>query len=347
MDLFPYLNYVLKNKGEAIVPGLGVFRLLRTEARHDEHSGLFHPPGVNLSFTPDTGCDDDEIISLISLHKKISRDMAEEYVGKAVGNIQESLKNKLPFFLKEMGELSVINDNEVVFTVDKNSPLVNEFYGLPHVELTAENKNEDVSPQIIETEAKGMENQEIKKVKSKKRKRIFLVLLFFAVTAGAICFIVNFHSASFYVNQKFKIINDQIRQILSKDKKTSELIIQEKGKNQTPPIAEEKNRNDTMKKTILVHKDTVKTFDVMNYIIEPADVKKFFIIAGCFKDLINAEKMVKELEDSGYSPVIAGKTPQGLYRVCYTPGFSDKSGALEEMKKIRSELNNEPWLITY
>ena len=74
------------------------------------------------------------------------------------------------------------------------------------------------------------------------------------------------------------------------------------------------------------------------------DDANYYIIAGCFRSEINANKLLKELKAKGYPASIQGRTPKGLHRVCYR-GFTDFKAAEKELSRILREENKSAWLI--
>ncbi len=72
--------------------------------------------------------------------------------------------------------------------------------------------------------------------------------------------------------------------------------------------------------------------------------KTYYIVAGCFKDEVNADKLVKELQDKGYNAVKFGKIGQ-LYAVSYG-SFPDKTSADNEMINIKKNIQPDVWVIS-
>ncbi len=76
--------------------------------------------------------------------------------------------------------------------------------------------------------------------------------------------------------------------------------------------------------------------------------QKYFLIAGSFQSMENAEKFQKELQAQGYdSEVIVRKTGPNtdFYKVSYK-GFADRDEAFEALKNAKVQPNNETvWLL--
>jgi hypothetical protein len=71
--------------------------------------------------------------------------------------------------------------------------------------------------------------------------------------------------------------------------------------------------------------------------------KTYYIVAGCFKDEANADKLVKELQDKGYNAVKFGKIGQ-LYAVSYG-SFPDKASANNELVNIKKNIQSDVWIV--
>jgi nucleoid DNA-binding protein len=73
--------------------------------------------------------------------------------------------------------------------------------------------------------------------------------------------------------------------------------------------------------------------------------KRFYIVAGCFRDIANADEMVNELKRQGYKAQLFG-TIGNLHAVSYS-SFAEKEKALQELSKIREEVAPEAWIVYY
>lgn len=74
-------------------------------------------------------------------------------------------------------------------------------------------------------------------------------------------------------------------------------------------------------------------------------IKKYYIVAGCFRDENNADAYVQKLNTGGFPAEKFGKIGN-LYAVSFN-SFTDKSQAIQELRKIRKNQEAEAWLIYY
>ena len=73
--------------------------------------------------------------------------------------------------------------------------------------------------------------------------------------------------------------------------------------------------------------------------------RQYYVVAGCFTELNNAENYVKRLRDQGYDASIFG-THKNLHAVCFNshPGKQD---AVNELYRIRDSFDPNAWVLYY
>ncbi len=71
---------------------------------------------------------------------------------------------------------------------------------------------------------------------------------------------------------------------------------------------------------------------------------KIFIIAGSFKSINNAQKLVSKLNSKGYPALIADTNKYGMYRVAYA-GFNNINKAKKQLLAIRNKENPSAWIM--
>jgi hypothetical protein len=73
--------------------------------------------------------------------------------------------------------------------------------------------------------------------------------------------------------------------------------------------------------------------------------KRYYIVAGCFRDERNADALVRKLKQKGYDAEKFGKIGN-LHAVSYS-SFIDRAEAQSQLRKIREEEEKEAWLTYY
>lgn len=71
--------------------------------------------------------------------------------------------------------------------------------------------------------------------------------------------------------------------------------------------------------------------------------KKHFIIAGSFKELVNAKKLISKLNNKGYNSKIIGQNKYGMYRVSFLE-FSSLPEARKQLAVIKKDENEAAWI---
>ncbi len=77
-------------------------------------------------------------------------------------------------------------------------------------------------------------------------------------------------------------------------------------------------------------------------VVVPQD--NIFIIAGSFKSLKNAKKLMYHLQNKGYQAILAGTNGYGLYRVSYGR-FGEMKKAEEKLLAVRKNDNPHAWIL--
>ncbi|MBK9291335.1 MAG: SPOR domain-containing protein [Bacteroidetes bacterium] len=78
--------------------------------------------------------------------------------------------------------------------------------------------------------------------------------------------------------------------------------------------------------------------------IEDNELRGFFIVAGAFREKVNAEKLVSELRARGFEASITGRTGGGLWRVTYER-HNNRQAALNRLSQIKQTVDNQAWLL--
>lgn len=72
---------------------------------------------------------------------------------------------------------------------------------------------------------------------------------------------------------------------------------------------------------------------------------RYYIVAGCFRDEINADELVTSLKKSGYKAEKFGKIGE-LYSVSFA-SFDEKELAVKELARIREEFHPDAWMTRF
>ncbi len=71
---------------------------------------------------------------------------------------------------------------------------------------------------------------------------------------------------------------------------------------------------------------------------------RFYIMAGAFKDIHNAQKLIRSLKGKGYNALAAGVTQHGLHRIAFA-AFDNRALAEKQLLAIRKSENSSAWIL--
>ncbi|MCD4679984.1 MAG: SPOR domain-containing protein [Bacteroidales bacterium] len=340
MDLAKHINTLLFTTDRVVVPGLGVFSTKYIPAKIHTAKQTFEPPSKELLFTSAIKDDNGILIRHISEMEGIKEEIAKEELEKYVKqyNTQLSEGKKLKFI--KLGTLSKKPDGTYLFEADRTINYLNDAFGMEEISV----------PETIKTEVKKKEPHQrkitkpAKKKKTKKQPWIIYVL----ISLAAIIILGVFN---------FDLISSKWDEVFRSSKTITEIPDQS---TETKITGNEELVIDTLpaKDSIIVHDDVEDTLETK--IIEDAENKKeipeqenpevvskrFYIVAGSFKSVKNAEKMLKKLISKGYNSEIFGTTTKGLQMVSYE-SYKKRKDAGIALKKILREENASAWIIKY
>ena len=145
----------------------------------------------------------------------------------------------------------------------------------------------------------------------------------------------------------------KVKKQISEPGKQSEKTQQEEETDQQEDIDQHQIKETNIPEKGVVDDKKVETeFKEVNEetSINKTDIKKeesfkYFIIAGSFKDKVNAEKLNLKLKAKGFKSMIVNKNKYGNYRVCFE-AFIDMHKASEQLAIIRRKENSSAWILS-
>jgi hypothetical protein len=82
----------------------------------------------------------------------------------------------------------------------------------------------------------------------------------------------------------------------------------------------------------------------VNVIVESANTKRYYLIAGSFSKETNAITLVKKLKNQGFDALIADTNKYGMYRVAFM-SLNNRPLAENKLLAIRNNTNPKAWLL--
>ena len=224
---------------------------------------------------------------------------------------------------------------QTVVTHEKEKPAGKPLVEKPVVEKS---KQPTVAVKNIQEEKKPVEETvDEKTVKKKNNLQYILWILLILIVNGAIL--------------GWLLFNDKVKEWMTKDD-----IKKEVPASTAESIQKDNNQSDEMNAE---ETDQISEADISEQLqsieeesgpetkipVSSYNEKKYYIVAGCFREENNADALVRELRNRGFNAEKFGKIGN-LHAVSFA-SFIDKASATQELRKIRRNEQPEAWIIYY
>lgn len=261
---------------------------------------------------------------------------------------------------KKQSKAKTIKTSETTEDIEKISLVDDKIISEPKEIIIQYEKRDDLeTSEIVEDisikkEENELDEEEIYTSHKKNNLAKALVYIFLSLIMGAIIitYILNLYMFDKYIQEGVKYIGISpklhayfVDSTSIKQNKTDSLNKIQKVIDSINNINADTTWKDTVKLPYSKKQDIIGENNEMN--AEPSNPPKYYVIAGCFREIENAQKQINILKNEGYQAVIAGKTNSGLLRVCFNNGTDNKIEALDLINKINNKRQTETWLIKY
>ncbi len=350
MKIAQYLIELLYNRDAVILPGFGEFYVTPGDVTVSK-KGKLTPPAKILNFNPSVKANDYVLAKFVAEKESVSITQGNEVIKKFVDDITGKLQTHNEVFIDGLGKFFFQSgdQNVMMFNLDTTHSFDPASFGLisafahevsdEQPEITPESTDSSHKKDVVkETEDEALIVINQPEPKPRKRKYIWLIFLVILLTAGATIAYIFRDLATEYI----RIAGDKITSLISSSDQTPapESPVEQPSVKEIPAIDHE----DTL--TLPEESSVVVTEEVPNEIsskipekteLNSAQDDKHIIVAGCFGDKANAERMVEKLIAEGFTQAaINGKTSSGLLRV--VAGFySSNEEAWKVLNKAKSE----------
>jgi predicted peroxiredoxin len=308
MNIAHHLSQLLYRYQCVTVPGFGAFLTETIPANIQESNQTFYPPKKVISFNSYLKNNDGLLANHIAFSEKMSYDLAVTSIEKEVGLWKLQLESNENLNLKNIGELKLNDEKNLVFESSKDFNYLTNSFGLSSF----------VSPLI----KREVLNHELKKLgeppvvtllpEIETAKRSYLkYAAVFVMSIGAATF--GYKSYIIQTEQsETLIVQAQVQKEVESKIQEATFFIGNPLKTETIEVKEEK--------------------------------LPFHIVAGAFRNEKNAEKVLDDLTNQGYKAKILDKNKNGLYPVLYG-SFATYTEAQYKMTEIQKTINQDAWLL--
>jgi nucleoid DNA-binding protein len=367
-----YIQELLATNNRVIIPNYGAF-LVRATSKGKDSNNLEEKLN-DVYFSPFLKFNDELLEKFIIKKEGITKELASDKIKDFIEEVKLKLTNDSEYDIPKFGQFTMDKQGKVVFTpLMKESDVIKAESEKPkettkketkksstktvkepvkkvaaksksiEKEIAAEsNQAEIIIKEEIKTEEKPImpelktpvsapkteiKQTPLKKTSSVNKGLVWSIAIGLPLAAIFIWTLLNF---------------DTVNKILKKEKKTEtkiEKIATEKTVIENTEIAEPETAiNENIEQVA----DATNTQEP----IQPAEVqKKYYIIAGSFKNQKYADSYQKSLIEKGFPAERLGER-NGMYAVSYN-SFTDKTQALAEYKIITREKGLTAWILYF
>jgi hypothetical protein len=307
MNIEPYIAQLLYRYQCVTVPGFGAFLTEIQSAQWVESANSFFPPKKRISFNANLKNNDGLLANHIAQAEKTSYDYAVSAIQYEVLNWRKALEANGSFSIKNIGDISLNTDSNIVFKpLDQTNYLTSSFG------LTA-----FVSPmvkrEIFEQKIEALEESAVITLETKERNghsylqyaAIFVLGLGLTASIG------------------YSVYQNQIV--------TATVLVE---------TAVQKKVNTKIQEATFFIKSPLPAVTLS---IKESKMS-YHIMAGAFREEANADKIFKRLSDQGYKARRIGINKYGLYPVLYG-SYATFAEADKAKKEIQKNDNPEAWLL--
>jgi hypothetical protein len=307
MNIEPYIAELLYRYQCVTVPGFGAFLTEIQSAHWVESANSFFPPKKMISFNANLKNNDGLLANHIAQAEKTSYDYAVSAIQYEVLNWKKALEANGDFSIKNIGNISLNADNNIVFKpLDQTNYLSSSFGLSAFVSPVVKRENFEQKIEALEENTVITLNTEERSGRSYLQyAAIFILGLGLTASIG------------------YSVYQNQI---------ASETILVE--------TAVQKQVNNKIQEATFFIKSPMPAVTLS---VKESKMS-YHIMAGAFREEKNADKIFKRLSNLGYKARRIAVNKYGLYPVLYG-SYATYAEADKAKKEIQKTDNPEAWLL--
>jgi hypothetical protein len=310
MKMDYYISQLLYRYQCVTVPGFGAFLTEIQSAQIHENSHSFYPPKKLVSFNAYLKNNDGLLANHIAQAEKMSYEVAVSVIENQVATWKSKLHDFGAIALKNVGELALNSENNLVFTPYDQLNYLTSSFGLTSYVSPA------VKREVYKQEVEALEEKApIVFTPEKRNGNLFLKYAAVFVLGAGLLGTSGYFGNQYYQNK----IQEETLAVQTKVQKQVDQKIQEATffiSNPLPTV------------TLTVSEGKMP----------------YHVVAGAFRLEKNALSIYGELLKLGYPARRIPQNKHGLYPVVYG-SYSLYSEAQKEMQRIQKSHNPEAWLL--
>lgn len=304
-----YISQLLYRYQCVTVPGFGAFLTESQSAQLQDNSHSFFPPKKSVSFNGYIKNNDGLLANHISQSEKMSYEVAVSVIENQVASWKSKLHDFGAIALKNVGELSLNSENNLVFTPYEQLNYLTTSFGLTAYVSPA------IKREVYKEEIEALEEKApIAFTPEKRSSNSLMKYAAVFILGGGLLGTSGYFGNEFYQNK--------IQQ--------ETLAVQTKVQSQVDKKIQE------------------ATFFISNPLssvtLSVKTAKNYHVVAGVYQKEFYAKKLFADLEALGYKPQRLSPNKFGMFPVLYS-SYSSYTEALEALSKVQKDHNPEAWLM--
>ncbi|WP_194851504.1 HU domain-containing protein [Nonlabens antarcticus] len=309
MQLSSYISELLYRHECVVIPGFGAFITRRVPAQHFATTHTLYPPKKGLSFNEQIQQNDGLLVNYISTVEQIPYEDAMQGIRDYVRFLDQEIDENGDITIHKVGRFTRSSENTLTFTPMYLVNYLPEAFGLTKQESYAINRTPVAQP-IVEKEVEETPVIQLETPKTKSAAWVRVAAAVAILVAG------SYAGLDSYQTQAFK----------------DGIAIEQ--------MADEQFKTKVQEASFLI------STPLPSVTMEVAPIiKNFHVVAGAFRDPINADKKVAQLKEQGYAAERIGVNKYGLHNVAFG-SFVERNDAINELYRLRKLGNENAWLLS-
>ncbi len=372
MDVTNHIAELLSYYECVVLPGFGGFIVDDRPATVNRINHQFKPPFRKIMLNVHLKANDGLLVNHISNSNSISYQEARAEVDRFVNIIKEKLEKRESFTFDNIGRIRFDQDKNVIFeqntsiNYNPNAFGLSGFISPPIKRVTDEEKLRSIIAPKKSEPAKPVDRKPelfIAKEKEKKsRKPIVLITIVILLLLSIGWGIFNPDKVNTFLGNMIAVIptvNDGVvdNNVINEARYIPRKLVE----SDEDILAKIEALNNTEKEAVeeISKEDLIEESDDLIDLELPAEKPDnkieqlppkventsplYYIIAGSFSNIENAERLVANLKMKGHEAQIADTNSNGMYRVAYA-GIENLAAAKQKLYAIRQDDNSEAWI---
>ena len=308
MKIEHYISQLLYRHQCVTVPNFGAFLTEIQSAHLHENSNSFYPPKKSVSFNPHLKNNDGLLANHISVAEKTTYENAVAAIESEVVIWKSILEVTEKFTIKNIGELSLNSEKNILFTPSDSTNYLMESFGLnsfisPSIKRETENTTHEIAAE---------EREPIVFIAEERSSRPYLKYAAILLLALSVTGTLGYKMYENHIEEETLIVQTAVqKQVQNKIQEATFFI-----ENPIPAV------------TLTVKEEKLS----------------YHVVAGAFRNESNAENTYQELKELGFPARRVAPNKYGLYPVFFG-SYATQAEAQQVMREIHKSNNPDAWLL--